>query len=87
MATFNLIFEESSKDRFHALLCFSSSQIFGYLLDMATLLWLYATERKCCDELAMHSSPTMALCNRALEWENKCIPEIVFDFNLLNPGW
>ena len=41
------------------------SQIFGHLLDVATLLWLYATERKCCDELAMHSSLTMALCNRA----------------------
>ena len=42
------------------------SQIFGHLLDVATLLWLYATERKCCEELAMHSSLTMALCNRAL---------------------
>ena len=41
------------------------SQIFGHLLDVATLLWLYATERKCCEELAMHSSLTMALCNRA----------------------
>ena len=44
-----------------------SSQIFGHLLDVATLLWLYATERKCCDELAMHSSPTMALCNKPLD--------------------
>ena len=43
-----------------------SSQIFGHLLDVATLLWLYATERKSCDELAMHSSLTMALCNRPL---------------------
>ena len=40
----------------------SSLQIFGSLLDVATLLWLYATERKCCDELAMNSSLTMALC-------------------------
>ena len=36
-----------------------SLQIFGHLLDVASLLLLYATERKCCDELAMHSSPTM----------------------------
>ena len=41
------------------------SQIFGHLLDVATLLWLYATERKCCEGLAVHSSLTMALCNRA----------------------
>ena len=40
-------------------------QIFDHLLDVATPLWLYATERKCCDELAMHSWLTMALCNRA----------------------
>ena len=42
----------------------SSSQISGHLLDVATLLWLYRTERKCCDELAMHSNLTVALCNR-----------------------
>ena len=41
----------------------SSPQNFYHLLDVATLLWLYATERKCCDELAKHSSLTMALCN------------------------
>ena len=45
-----------------------SSQIFAHLLDVSTLRWLYATEGKCCDELAMHSSLTMALCNRPLDY-------------------
>ena len=70
MAACNWIWVLNSAQKFVFMLYYvvtspiSLSQISGHLLDVATLLWLYATERKCCDELAMHSSLIVALCNR-----------------------